>query len=113
MGPKGFLKSLDFKKLYISSDSQEPLGGIIGNIEGGTVENCNIDMGVIINNGPAGMIAGQSSQGIIRNCSASGMVVGTSTDGNMESENFALVGSNQNTLFDGNTQSITFSKIDN
>lgn len=109
MGPKGYVKSLNFRKIYVTSDSETPIGGIIGIMEGGTVENCNIEMGIVINNGAVGMIAGSATNAIIKNSSASGMLVGVSTYGDdSDSENYALVGEANNVTFEGNTQSLTF-----
>lgn len=81
MGPNGVLKALNFNDLYlININGEETVtGGIVTNLYGGTIEDCNIDNGIIVSNYPSGMFAGDVTSGTLKNCNVSGQVIGLST----------------------------------
>lgn len=79
---KGKLEALDFNNLYIidtGNNESESTGGIATIISGGSVNNCNIENGIIVSDKPTGMVAGSISGGKITNCVFSGQVIGANT----------------------------------
>lgn len=85
----GALVNLDFKDLYVASQSTVPVGGLFTTIKGGRVENCNITLGIVVGAGPVGMIAGEVNGATISYCTASGSLYGASTSA---TPNFGLFG---------------------
>ena len=76
----GEIMNFDFIETNLDSESTEPLAFIAATIENGSVVNCNIDNGDLMNpNGPAGFIAGTMNGGTVRNCILSGYMIGLST----------------------------------
>lgn len=78
MTDTGQLRALDFKKLYViqNVNSADFFGGLVNTMEGGIIENCNIINGVVVGNGPVGMLAGTITNGEIKDCNISGDVIG-------------------------------------
>lgn len=81
MGEKGALKALDFRDLYIvdTGGNESSTGGLVREINGGKIENCNIYNGIIVSDKPAGMISGTIENCEVKNCVISGQTIGTST----------------------------------
>lgn len=78
----GRIENIDFIEPEIKNPdtSVDPAGIIALRLIGGTVMNCNIEMGTLMNpGGPGGMVAGYMSGGTIRNTSVSGWLIATST----------------------------------
>ncbi|MCH5319333.1 MAG: hypothetical protein J1E38_06450 [Paramuribaculum sp.] len=104
----GSLQNLDFIEPFINNDANvDSNTGIMANtIDGGSVENCNIIDGKLLNpGGPAGMVCGTMNAGIVRNCTFSGLLVSTSPS---TSENWGkLVGTTPtgNCTFENNDAS--------
>lgn len=104
----GSLQNLDFIEPFINNDvSVVSSTGILANsIDGGSVVNCNIIDGKLLNpGGPAGMVSGTMNSGIVRNCTFSGLLVCSSTSTVENSEK--LVGGNPtgNSIFENNDAS--------
>lgn len=82
MGTSGSLRALDFRDLYTiqaSEDTRFFYGGLINNLNGGTVENCNIFNGVVVGNETVGILAGSTTSGSVKNCEFSGDIIGVKT----------------------------------
>lgn len=83
LASKGLLQNFDFiKPNIINSETSTVPAGIITNEikDDGSVINCNIKKGVLVNpGGPAGMVAGTMSGGTIKDCTLSGFLVAETT----------------------------------
>lgn len=84
MGPNGAIKALNFNDVYLiqqpAGDGEpQPFGALVGTMNGGLVEKCNIINGVLVSENEVGMIAGSVTGGTVRNCTVSGNVIGSST----------------------------------
>lgn len=104
MGANGVIRALDFRDIYLvqqkqpapvepapsepgaDTDTDEPApaepmpySALVGEMNGGTIERCNIINGVLVSESAVGMIAGKVTAGTVRNCTVSGNVIGTST----------------------------------
>lgn len=104
----GSLQNMDFIEPFINNDANvvSTTGILATNIDGGSVENCNIIDGKLLNpGGPAGMVCGTMNAGIVRNCTFSGLLVSASTSTSEGSEK--LVGTNPtgNCTFENNDAS--------
>lgn len=77
----GVLRNLDFNNLYVrTGDAGDTAGALVGELSGGTLENCNIVNGTMIGTGgTVGMLCGTVRGGTVRNCTVSGAVVGTTS----------------------------------
>ena len=77
----GVLRNLDFNNLYVrTGNAGDTAGALVGELSGGTLENCNIVNGTMIGTGgTVGMLCGTVSGGTVRNCTVSGAVVGTTS----------------------------------
>lgn len=85
LASKGLLQNFDFIEPNIinSETSTVPAGIITNKIDDGSVINCNIKKGVLVNpGGPAGMVAGTMSGGTIKDCTLSGLLVAETTANN-------------------------------
>ncbi|MCH5242990.1 MAG: hypothetical protein J1F67_11350 [Muribaculaceae bacterium] len=71
----GKLKNLNFDNMYVT----ESTGGLIGKLSGGTIENCAINLGTVINQGPVGLLAGTVNGGNILQSVFSGFLYGSQT----------------------------------
>ena len=90
MSGNGALQNMDFVSPYVVSQTDEPAGILVTTMapetgatvmSGGTIDNCNIEMGTLLNNGEAGIIAGSATDAIIKNCNVSGYIQGTASMG--------------------------------
>lgn len=85
MGPKGAIRALNFKDVYLvqppadDGEPGEPFAALVGEMEGGTIENCHIVNGVLVGENEVGMIAGSATGGTVKNCVISGNVIGASS----------------------------------
>ena len=80
MGEGGAIRALDFENIYlVQQTSDEPFGALVGVMEGGTIERCNMLNGVLVSENEVGMIAGKATGGKVSECVVSGNVIGKST----------------------------------
>lgn len=83
LGPNGAIKALEFRDISFvqNTDDENPFGALVGTMDGGTIEKCNIVQGVIVSGNEAGMIAGTVTDkgGTVKNCTISGNVIGKSS----------------------------------
>lgn len=74
------VRNIDFDNASIEMpENTEPVGIVANSVEGGIVDNCNVDHGSIVNRGPVGIITGELKDGVIRNCTVSGEIFGTAS----------------------------------
>ena len=76
----GSIANIDFRDLYISSISPNPVGGIANTVSGGSILNCSVHSGTVAGNGPAGILVGSLKGGTVSGCWASGLVAGSSIE---------------------------------
>lgn len=72
----GKITHIDFDEPDVRQDTADPIGIIANSIIGGTVENCNIYDGTLINrDGPAGFVSGTLDGGTIKSCNLEGYLI--------------------------------------
>ena len=81
----GKLQSLSFDDVYIISigndlNLDDTTGALTTMLNGGTIENCTINNGIIVSDKPAGIVAGTVTSGTVRKCRFTGQVVGSTTN---------------------------------
>lgn len=85
---KGALKRLDFEDLYVKpnlfyppdGDANKTAGAVVNRLNGGTMENCNINDGTMIGTADVqiGMLCGTVEQGsTVENCTVTGALIGS------------------------------------
>lgn len=79
MESTGSLRKLNFKDLYVESTEGNSTGGLIQKMNGGIIEDCNVTLGIVVSDGPVGMISGSASNAVVNYCTVSGTVFGTQT----------------------------------
>lgn len=85
MGEKGAIRALNFKDVYLvqppadDGEPGKPFAALVGEMEGGTIENCHIVNGVLVGENEVGMIAGSATGGTVKDCVVSGNVIGASS----------------------------------
>ena len=81
IGPKGSIGSLDFDNIYLIQDDSdnEPYSPLIGKMEEGKIDKCNINNAIVVAHSPVGMVAGSVNGGSITNCTFSGDAIGLSS----------------------------------
>lgn len=106
---KGTVQNINFNRPSINSNSENPLGIIANQMSAGTViNNCLIDNGQVVGNGPVGIIAGSATSATISYCTFSGSLFGSVSD---SSSNYA-VGEQRSTEFNKNlSNGVTFNII--
>ncbi|MCH5240581.1 MAG: hypothetical protein J1F38_10185 [Muribaculaceae bacterium] len=104
----GSLQNLDFIEPFINNavNVESATGIMATSINGGSVVNCNIIDGKLLNpGGPAGMVSGTMNSGIVRDCTFSGLLVCASTSNPEESEKLVGVDPTGNCTFENNDAS--------
>ena len=79
-GTNGKIINIDFEEPDVRVNSTSPAGIIANSVLGGTIDNCAVTDGTLINlNGPAGFVAGSLQDGTITNCELDGYMIATGT----------------------------------
>lgn len=81
MTSNGALRMLDFNDIYMvrTGSNDQPFSPMIGTLNGGTIEECNIINAIVISENPIGLIAGSTTGATIKDCVFSGDMIGIST----------------------------------
>ncbi|MCH5221701.1 MAG: hypothetical protein J1F05_05150 [Muribaculaceae bacterium] len=104
----GSLQNIDFIEPFINNDVSvtAPVGIMANTIDGGSVVNCNIIEGKLLNpGGPAGMVSGTMNSGIVRSCTFAGILVCASTSTSENSEKIVGKDPTGNCTFEDNNAS--------
>ena len=88
----GKIINIDFDEPDVRVNDTDPVGIIANNVDKGTIDNCAISDGTLINlNGSAGFVAGTLVDGTITNCTLDGYMIAKGTGSDIYSK---IVGTN-------------------
>lgn len=76
----GTIKNLRLDNVRLTATGSTAIGGIVNEMEGGTIENCKMNGLYIDAQGPVGAIAGNITGGTLRNNTYNGILIGTTSD---------------------------------
>lgn len=103
----GKIINIDFDEPDVRINTVDPIGIIANSVSEGTIDNCNISQGTLVNlDGPAGFVAGTLADGTITNCTLDGFMTSKETGlgdyakivGKNPTGNFTFSGNNATTV---------------
>ena len=74
----GELMNINFEGLTVKSNSVSPGGGLVTDMKGGAINDCNVDA-TVISNGPVGIMAATMTGGTVNKATFSGLLIGSAS----------------------------------